>query len=389
VNSIKFILATFLALSVTMISCSDVKFSNTPSSECTDGCVLNPDGSETYNRVLTVQAPNNKVDILFVVDNSGTMIQEQQHIAYRFPGFIQSINNLNWRIAIATTDNLPAGVYSDFNGGEYRDGKLVPFRLSSNSVQANTYFIEKNMPNAQSLFQRTIQRPESLQCVNQPWNCPQIVSGDERGILTAIKQILNPNPTAFMRADAQLHIIFIADEDERSNGGGFPGMPIEANDKPETLVNYLKATGKRFQVHSIINVPPHIANGYINYIETGFQSCVQSQINNTSGQEYLGCHYALATALTGGVVGSIASTNYTDILAQISYSIHDTSLSQIQFNCMPRQVVITPVEGGYYPATLSNPYVVNNPGARFITFNPPLPPGTQLNVQWTCPRGSI
>lgn len=396
--SIKTLLGMFVVLSATMISCSDVKFSNAPSGECASAsdCTVNPDGTETYNRIQTVQPLNNKVDILFVVDNSGTMTQEQQRMADRFPGFVQSLNNagLNWRIAIATTDNFPVGYAVpgqssyDVNGGEYREGKLVPFRNSS-GASSGRYFIDNSTADAQGLFQNTIQRPESTACLATPSRCPQIVSGDERGILTAVKQILNPSPAVVSRSDAQLHIVFIADEDERSNGGGFSGMAIEANDKPETLVNYLEATGKRFQIHSIINIPTGMAMDYESYIDGGFAACVQSQIGNTSGQEYQGCHYALTTALTGGVVGPITATNYTSILQQVSYSIQDTSLAQIDFNCSPLQVIITPVAGQPYPSTILNPYVVDNPGTRFITFNPPLPPGTQLNVQWTCRRGSI
>lgn len=392
--NLKIILSIFLILSGAMISCSKVNFANAPSGECAaEDCVLNPDGTETYSRLLTVQPPNDKVDILFVVDNSGTMLEEQQRIAARFPNFIQSINHLDWRIAIATTDNYPVGVYNDVNGGEYRDGKLVPFRNGSTS--SGRYFIERSLgiSTSQTLFQNTIQRPETLACQNQPWNCYSYVSGDERGILTAVKQVLSPNPVTVLRPNAQLHIIFIADEDERSNGGGFPGMALETNDKPSTLVSHLQNTGKRFQLHSIINAPAQLVGNPANYDsfrDGGFDQCVAAQIGNTAGQEYVGCHYALGAALTGGVIGRITDTNYTTTLTRISYNIQDTTLGQIDFNCVPMEIVFTAVPGQPYPASLPpSPYVVNNHTLRYFTFSPALAVGTQLNVQWTCPRGSI
>ena len=45
-----------------------------------------------------------KADILFVVDNSGSMYEDQVELATRFPKFLEAINNLDYNIAITTTD---------------------------------------------------------------------------------------------------------------------------------------------------------------------------------------------------------------------------------------------------------------------------------------------
>src|SRR5690606_7514644 len=132
------------------ISCSKVHFTNAPSSDCAaaDNCVVNPSG-ETLTKHLKVPYPNTKVDILFVVDNSRTMIDEQNKIAQKLSTFLNSISNLDWRIAITTTDNK--------SGSEdYRDAKLVPF-LESNyqgnftyakdEKNKNIYVLTKSTPN--------------------------------------------------------------------------------------------------------------------------------------------------------------------------------------------------------------------------------------------------
>jgi hypothetical protein len=68
-----------------------------------------------------------KMDIVFVIDNSGSMSQEQTNLAQNFPKFIDVINNyktksgdsLDYRIAVTTTDpdkQPGAGVFTTTRG---------------------------------------------------------------------------------------------------------------------------------------------------------------------------------------------------------------------------------------------------------------------------------
>ncbi|MFN3454790.1 MAG: hypothetical protein ACK41T_07490 [Pseudobdellovibrio sp.] len=57
---------------------------------------------------------NNKVDILFVVDNSKSMLQYQQRLAARLPDLINTLNKLgmNYRVAVtSTTMSLNTSLY--------------------------------------------------------------------------------------------------------------------------------------------------------------------------------------------------------------------------------------------------------------------------------------
>jgi hypothetical protein len=63
---------------------------------------------DTYNHATSCPAPVNRdVDILFVIDNSGSMGAAQAILANNFDAFIESLeaNELNYRIGITTTDN--------------------------------------------------------------------------------------------------------------------------------------------------------------------------------------------------------------------------------------------------------------------------------------------
>lgn len=392
---LKSLIITFLTVS-TILACSKQKFSNAPSESCerADSCQVNPDGTETYSEVITVAQPNNKVDILFVVDNSGSMTEEQAEIANKFSGFVTNLRNpitgqtLDYRIAIATTDNQSGSQ-------EWKDGKLVPFR-SSPTTATSYYWIDNVTPNQTSLFANTIRRPESLRCYQNGYSantCARIenISGDERGILTAVKAAnrYTQSPLSFIRSDAALHVIFVSDEDERSNGGTIAG-PIETNDKPETLVNALNAlpsasTRKRFVLHSIINTPNELTS-YDAFLQGGFEACVERQTQITTGSEFQGCHYALASVLTGGEIGHINANSYSAILnGAIAASIQDTSLAQVDLRCVPLSVTITNVNGSPYPQSLPNPFSPQT-DTRYIAFNPPLPAGSVIRVTYTCPR---
>lgn len=366
-----------------VISCSDVKFSNAPSGACeaADSCVVDQSG-ETLTKTLDVPYPNTKVDLLFVVDNSRTMLDEQTKIAQRLSGFLNSINGLDWRIAVTTTDNKSGAQ-------DYRDGKLVPF-LATNSNGNFTYatqggsqifVLTKATPNAATLFQNTVYRPESYQCAANTSNCPNIVSGDERGIYSSVRNI-KANSRSFMRSDAQLHVIIISDEDERSNGGGFAGMPIEnGNDRPEDLLNALRALNKRTRVHSVVALPYGFSTAGFN-----FDSCVNSQIGNVSGQEYVGCFYLKSSVDSGGIIGSKDASDYSSVLSAIGNDIQNTSISKFTFNCVPSEIKVEAVAGKTYPGQFSNPQMLSSNGKSYIDFSPALTAGMGMKITWKCSR---
>src|SRR5689334_157258 len=82
-------------------------------------------------------ALNRDVDILFVIDNSGSMAEEQATLARNFEQFIEVLErtdvNANYRIAITTTDNANVS-YCGENGPE--SGR---FQLQSCLDRANEF----------------------------------------------------------------------------------------------------------------------------------------------------------------------------------------------------------------------------------------------------------
>src|SRR6056297_3283773 len=106
---IQLLLLTFVALT---FSCSeDVQFDTLPQSTSKkDGesgpAPANRDGSKSPDRHINesflVKATHTtkRVDILFVVDNSGSMREEQEKLSHRLDNFLSDLNEVNWQIGV-------------------------------------------------------------------------------------------------------------------------------------------------------------------------------------------------------------------------------------------------------------------------------------------------
>ncbi len=97
-------------------TCASKIVSGSSCQTCADAnsCDENPTNSESFNMTAT----QNKADILFVIDNSGSMKEEQSKMATGFSGFVSGLGtNLNWRIAIISTDVADGGNFVSFNNG--------------------------------------------------------------------------------------------------------------------------------------------------------------------------------------------------------------------------------------------------------------------------------
>lgn len=393
------LLMTLLGVSL-YIGCSGVKFSSKPSSSCKDfnsqfgegTCVITEQGTQAFDYNVRV----GEVDLLFVTDNSGSMYAEQQQMASRFPGFLDSIFDLDYQIAIITTDisASPGNGPDAYNGqGSLQDGKFITFPRSGTSILRNED--QSASLHGQNIldFQETVARPESADCDKDP-NFEKCPSGDERGIYAVNMALDRAENASFFRPSGHLAIVILSDEDERSVGGKNPSeggedsargkrFPLEDYDRPETLVDKTAAqlgATKTVSVHSIIIKPG----------DTSCKAEQDSQGNQWTYGEYGDVYERLSNPsndlqargrLMPGVTGTICSKNYTKELGDIKNKINQ-NISEIQLPCTP---VLDTVDVTYAPLTsyeVTFDVDVNNR----VTFNPALPAGTTVNLKYECPR---
>ena len=94
------------------------------------GCLGHPLKEVEYEKVIVPRTPldidlNRDVDILFVIDNSGSMAEEQARLARNFPAFIAALDGMqaDYRIGVTTTDVQHPGCAGQ--GGTPENGNLV------------------------------------------------------------------------------------------------------------------------------------------------------------------------------------------------------------------------------------------------------------------------
>lgn len=352
------------------IGCSDVAFESLPNSTClqfqrefgANGCV--PDNGTGFNN-FNYKVSVGEVDIVFVDDNSGSMYTEQVEMANKFPGFLDSIFRLDYRLAIMTTDvTSNAGGFLSFSNGA---------KVLANSSRSKDATHSQNI----TMFQQSIKRSETLTCDTSNYsNCP---SGDERGIYALNASLERGDQRSFFRPGGHLAVVILSDEDERSNGGNIPGYPLETLDLPLTFAQRTKqflGQTKTVSVHSII-IKPNDA------------SCLSAQNNQAGVKGYVGNLYAqlsqpnnqlrAAGNLVDGALGSICSTNYTTELGNIAAKINQT-LKTVQLPCRPFDDV---VNVSFDPAPAQQIYYTIDADNR-LQLSSPAEAGTQMTLAYKC-----
>lgn len=338
--------------------CVDVR----PEVKCQVQCT---DGSCLRQFDYTINAESQVTDALFVVDNSGSMSEEQAEMASKFPSFLNMLSNVDYRLGVITTDvSVTGGGPSANNGfGALQDGKLIPF-------QSGVKFLDRSTPanTAQSLFQNTVRRNETLVCERNNYNRNFCPSGDERGLLAAAMAI-ERNEGSFIRPTGHLAIVILSDEDEGSDG--YNNL-IDAREQPQNFLNFFRNRfpHKSLNVHSIIIQPNSTAG----------RNCFVQQSSTPGPDGQYGTVYADLTRIAGGVFGNICAPTYTSQLQIIGQAVSQTR------EVLPCSPLNGDVEVSFNPEPSYDVEVVKNLAQNEIMFSRALPIGTKIRFQFSCAR---
>jgi hypothetical protein len=185
---------------------------------CTDHelAAPRPNGEGQTNDFVALTA-NRKADILFVIDNSLSMKQEQENLARNFPAFIERLRTIEGglpdvHIAVVTTDLGAGPAASGCHPGG--DGGLFQGWDKGCGLDGQSRFISA------SDGERTRNYHGDLSAV---FGCMARVGTDGCGYehqLAAAARALDvsrtPQNAGFLRDDAYLQLILITDEDDCS-----------------------------------------------------------------------------------------------------------------------------------------------------------------------------
>ena len=301
-------------------------------------------------RTGTLDSAKTKVDLLLIIDNSGSMKEDSLALAGKLSEFFVYLSNSNidWQMCLTTTNLSSEGM-----SYAWKDG------LNGIVLNNSTQNIQTVVTNSVDYLYTTAP-----------------TSGDERGVAQAYKHRFNSANKSCYRDGASFSSIVISDEDERSAGEiDYSKMiplptrinklsgPIEEIDRPEFYISDFKkySPNTNIQAHSIV-------------VPSKDEACFMAQ-DKFAGASF-GTFYEKLSALTSGTITSICETNYSTNLKTISSSILDLS-QKIQLECIPTEapeVKIDPMDSS----------VTYNLTGNLISLNYPSDKSYKVFVSYTC-----
>lgn len=392
-------LILFAMMSYFLGACSGVKFSQNFECEQNGTCVIQ--NGEAVYPAQEHTVDGGKVDVLIVNDNSASMSFEQNRMTARFSQFIQNLENkgVNYRIAFTTTDiSSSQNTARAINGnGALQDGKLIALTSGKKYLSKE----DGDLAAKTTIFKTAIERKETIACETfiKDWlgsgkttsegsysteyynNCP---SGDERGIYAA-HLVTKNNPDSFLRDDADFHIIFLADEDERSQLYLYGGQySLEEMDLGKNLASVIRTTypSKNFGIHPIIT-----ADAYCLPIQNQQMSGV---VSGSYGTEYNNARKEALSIMNAErtqkglpavkmVLGDICSNDYSGQLTEIFDSVVGPIVDSYAIKCSaPKGLNVT--------VSTSDSSIEHELVDNVIKFNKKLPVGTKVSISsYSCP----
>mgnify|MGYP007046913292 CR=1 FL=1 len=233
-----------------------------------------------FQRDAWVQVDPNPVDVLWVVDTSCSMADEQAALAINFPGFTEFFleTGLPFRLAVTSTN-------VDEEGTEGLDGAFNSGWLDQDSEDLQEEWVSR-----------------ALMGIDDGHR-------DEKGLhaaWTALEELGSSANAGFVRDDADLAIIIVSDEPDYSTiGRPDSGDYIDA-DGFSLWLDGLKGDPERSQLSAIVGISPD-----------GLDSpdgCNQDGGGQQGGGALRGNGYLEAAQATDGVWQSICSDDWTEML---------------------------------------------------------------------------
>ncbi|MBC7742977.1 MAG: hypothetical protein H7061_12325 [Bdellovibrionaceae bacterium] len=288
-----------------------------------------------------------KLDVLFVVDNSGSMRTSQSNLASNFPSFINYFKSkgYDFRIAITTTDAYYGDQFVN-SGCSLCTVEQTRFR---SGTTPKIYVVDNNTPNLESVFGSNVQVGTTG-------------SGDERAfssLKAALSSSLNVN---FHRSDAFLAVIIVSDEEDFSHDD------MTANESYTQPTLHPVSSYKSF-LESFTNASA-IKDFSVSTISITDEACRLS----LGGVSKVAIRYMQLADMTGGSKNSLCSP-FTTVLNNISASIATQTQANFILKSRPDPTSIRVIiDGVLIPESATNGWsydsVANSIHINGSTFQP-------------------
>lgn len=174
-------------------------------------------GEPKYDVQPLMSASCNKLDILFVIDNSGSMADNQSNLIENYQGFIDSIVGLtgyeDFHVGIITTDNYQQnGNNCTITGGlVIKTGGIDSSDMSCGPWSEGNYMTTSE-----------VDQKNGFTCAAQVGSSGSTSEVQIESFLSSLGPFLNSEEQCnhgFYRDDAKLIVVFITDEDDATSTG--------------------------------------------------------------------------------------------------------------------------------------------------------------------------
>lgn len=232
-----------------------------------------------------LQEAASKIDVLWVVDNSGSMAPRQENLARNFSAFINEFtrNSIDYRIAITTTD-----IFKE--AGRFVGSPKILTPTTPNVVTAfannikvgingSPYEVGLDAAKLSIDLQNQANAAAVLQCKSA---CPS------SGRASCEARCETDTVFQFLRRDAYLYLIFVTDEEDRS------------------------AQDVRF-FYRYFETAKGVGND-----GTVTTAAIMGDVPSNGCGATPGTRYKGLSELTGGEVGSICDTNFSTTLTKLA-----------------------------------------------------------------------
>ena len=188
----------------------------------------------------------NKMDILFVIDDSGSMREEQSNLSANFPQFANVINSfttelgrpIDYRLAVSTTGVSRDLSFAGRGGGDAERQFGADGALQGSDCATSRPWLERRDQNIEDTFT----------CMaNVGINWPGVEMPLEAVRLAIQDRVSDGSNANFFREDALLGVVFLTDENDCSwretNGNYIGGDSIQGfcDTRPESIHTYIDA----------------------------------------------------------------------------------------------------------------------------------------------------
>nr|MBA2320605.1 hypothetical protein [Deltaproteobacteria bacterium] len=225
------------------------------------------------------QAPSDQVDILFIVDDSFSMAEEQEALSLGFPSFIDEMagTNTDFHLGVIST----SFAYDDPNRG---------------LLIGDPPYLTKNDDYIDGFIDRVKVGVDGS-------DKEKGLEAAEFALSSALQQNLNSPNFGFMRNDAQLLMIVVSDEEDCSDHAALEGQP------PASCYSQI---GDLWPVDEFLRT---FRSMKVHDDHFRFASIVG--LDNSCPNAFPGGRYMQMSGHTQGVVGNICSTDWSSIMYDV------------------------------------------------------------------------